>query len=161
MKFRQLFLIILILTQILCASFFLYNIITTVFGFRTNAISWQVKELLEISASLGLLLGSILGGRAIIIARKEQQKAEKSLRSAATAFSIVVDEKLSSWGLTNSEQDVAWFVIKGFSNAEISNLRGSSEGTIKAQLNAVYRKSGSTGRAQMISLLVDDLLMKD
>ena len=133
----------------------------TIFGLRTNAISWQLRELLEISASLGLLLGSLFGGRAIIVARREQQKAENSLRSASTAFALVVDEKLSAWGLTHSERDVAWFVIKGFSNAEISNLRGSSEGTIKAQLNAVYKKSGSTSRAQMISFLVDDLLLKD
>ena len=147
--------------QVICAGFFIVDLIITIFGFRTTALSWQLREFLEITASLGLLLGSVLGGRAVIVARRQQKLAETALRSASTAFAQVIDNKFSAWGLTKSEKDVTWFVIKGFSNSEISKLRGSSEGTVKAQLNAVYRKSGSVSRAQMISILVEDLLMVD
>ncbi|MBC7740336.1 MAG: helix-turn-helix transcriptional regulator [Candidatus Saccharibacteria bacterium] len=62
------------------------------------------------------------------------------------------------WHLTPTEQDVASFTIKGCSIAEIARLRGSAEGTIKTHLNAIYRKSGVTGRAQLVSVLVEDLL---
>ena len=40
----------------------------------------------------------------------------------------------------------------------IAELRGSAEGTIKTHLNAIYRKSGVSGRAQLVSVLVEDLL---
>ena len=118
-------------------------------------------EFLEIIASLGLVLGAFLGARAVIVARRHQQLAQNALRSVSGAFNVVVNEKFDNWGLTSSEKDVAWFVIKGFSNSEISEFRGSSEGTIKAQLNAVYRKSGSISRSQMISIIVEDLLLQD
>lgn len=48
--------------------------------------------------------------------------------------------------------------IKGYSIAEIAGLRGSAEAAIKAQLNSIYRKSGTQGRAQLVSVLVEDLL---
>ena len=39
-----------------------------------------------------------------------------------------------------------------------AKLRGSAEGTIKTHLNAIYRKSGVTGRAQLVSILIEDLM---
>ena len=41
---------------------------------------------------------------------------------------------------------MAWFTIKGLSIAEIARLRGTSEGTVKAHSNAIYRKAGVSGR---------------
>jgi hypothetical protein len=35
------------------------------------------------------------------------------------------------------------------STAEIAALRSTSEGTVKAQTNAIYRKAGVTGRSQL------------
>ncbi|MEM9269998.1 MAG: LuxR C-terminal-related transcriptional regulator, partial [Pseudomonadota bacterium] len=46
----------------------------------------------------------------------------------------------------------------GLSNAEIAALRNTSEGTVKAQGNAIYRKAGVTGRPQLLSLFLEDLL---
>ena len=83
---------------------------------------------------------------------------QQSLTVAATALSDLMQGYFDSWGLTPTEQDVAAFTIKGCSIAEIATLRGSAEGTIKTHLNAIYRKSGVTGRAQLVSFLVDDLL---
>ena len=53
--------------------------------------------------------------------------------------------------------DVAGFAVKGFTTAEIAGFRGSSEATVKTHLNAIYRKAGVGGRAQLVSLLVEDL----
>jgi DNA-binding CsgD family transcriptional regulator len=44
--------------------------------------------------------------------------------------------------------------------SEIAVLRGSREGTIKAHLNAIYRKAGVSGRSQLVSLLVEDLMQE-
>jgi DNA-binding CsgD family transcriptional regulator len=70
----------------------------------------------------------------------------------------MLNEKLNEWGLTPAEQDVALFAIKGFSTREISEMRNTSEGTIKAQTNAIYRKAGVSGRPQLLSLFIDDLM---
>ena len=37
-------------------------------------------------------------------------------------------------------------------------MRGTSEGTVKAQTNAIYRKAGVTGRPQLLSLFIDELM---
>ena len=56
---------------------------------------------------------------------------------------------------------MALFTIKGLSIQEIAGLRNTSEGTVKAQSNAIYRKSGVSGRTQLLSLFLDDLLADD
>ena len=53
---------------------------------------------------------------------------------------------------------MAWFTIKGLSIADIARLRQNSEGTVKAQSNAIYRKAGVSGRAQLVSLCIEDLI---
>ena len=53
---------------------------------------------------------------------------------------------------------MALFAIKGLSLADIASLRKTSEGTVKAQTNAIYRKAGVTGRPQLLSLFIEDLL---
>ena len=50
------------------------------------------------------------------------------------------------------------FAIKGLSTREIAELRDTSEGTVKAQTNAIYKKAGVSGRSQLLSLFIDDLM---
>lgn len=63
----------------------------------------------------------------------------------------------AEWGLSEAETDVALFVVKGFSNAEIAELRGCAVGTVKAQLGALFRKSGLENRVQLIALVSDEM----
>lgn len=51
--------------------------------------------------------------------------------------------------------------FKGFSTGEIANMRCTSEGTVKAQTSAIYRKAGVRGRAQLLSLFIDDLVREE
>ena len=67
-------------------------------------------------------------------------------------------QRFDEWGLTPAEKDVALFAIKGMSTAEIAALRATSEGTVKAQTNAIYRKAEVSGRAQLLSLFIEDLM---
>ena len=48
--------------------------------------------------------------------------------------------------------------IKGHSNAEIAGILEKAEGRVKAQCNAVFRKAGVSGRAQLLSAFVEDML---
>ena len=56
------------------------------------------------------------------------------------------------------QRDVALFAIKGLSTQEIASLRNTAEGTVKAQTNAIYRKAGVSGRPQLLSLFIEDLM---
>lgn len=53
---------------------------------------------------------------------------------------------------------MATFAIKGVSITDIAAMRGSAEGTVKAHLNAIYRKAGVSSRSELISLLIEDLM---
>jgi len=121
----------------------------------------RLRELIEISAIAGLLLGSILGFMALRRTETRMQKAESQVRLASGAFMEVVKEHYDRWGLTPAERDVATFAIKGMSLQEIAALRETSAGTIKAQTNAIYRKANVSGRPQLMSLFVEDLIADD
>lgn len=158
---RRWALIGLFVLQGLCALFFVTEIVLTVIGARTVPISWHIRELLELGAVVGLVLGVILGGVALQQAVRARKDAEASLRGVQIAFRDHMEATFTQWALTPAERDVALFTIKGLSIQEIAALRNTSEGTVKAQSNAIYRKSGVSGRAQLLSLFLDTLLAED
>ncbi|MFG5381119.1 MULTISPECIES: helix-turn-helix domain-containing protein [unclassified Yoonia] len=153
---RRWYILAIVIIQVLCAFFFVLQILASIFGFAP--ISWQIYELIEVGAALGLLLGIVLG---LMVLRKTMARnvlVEDQLRLASGAFMEVIEERFSAWALTPAERDVALFAIKGMSTQEIAALRDVSEGTIKAQTNAIYRKAGVAGRTQLLSLFIDDLM---
>lgn len=150
--------LIIMIVQIVCAVFFISEILLGIIGFRTQPTSWEFRELVEIGAALGLVLGGILGGVALRRSVRRQRYAEGQLRLASGAFMELLEERFDDWRLTPSERDVALFAIKGLSTQEIAALRNTSEGTVKAQTNAIYRKADVSGRPQLLSLFIDDLM---
>ncbi len=147
--------------QAFCAFFFVADILSSVLGIRSTPISWEMREAMEIGASVGLVLGVVVGGVMLRRALRDRHRAEEQLRRASGAFADLLQERFQEWGLTPSEKDVALFAIKGLSTAEIASLRSTSEGTVKAQTNAIYRKAGVTGRPQLLSLFIEDLMRDD
>lgn len=152
---------LLLLVQLVCAFFFISDILSSLIGFEATPMDWQMRELMEIGAALGLILGLILGAIAFHRTLRERNLAEAGLRRASAAFMDLLGERFTEWGLTPAERDVALFAIKGMSTAEIAGLRVTSEGTVKAQTNAIYRKAGVTGRPQLLSLFIEDLMRDD
>lgn len=150
------YILAIVFVQLVCAVVFLSRILSSVFGFAP--IGWQIYELIEIGAALGLVLGTGLGMIALRKTMVRNTHVEDQLRLASGAFMEVVEERFVAWGLTPAERDVALFAIKGMSTAEIASLRDVSEGTIKAQTNAIYRKAGVSGRTQLLSLFVEELM---
>jgi DNA-binding CsgD family transcriptional regulator len=148
----------ILVVQFFCAFFFILEILASVLSLPFAPLNWQFVELIEIGAALGLLLGVIMGAVAFRQSMRRTAKAEEALRLASAAFMDVLEEHFTEWRLTPAERDVALFAIKGMSTGEIAALRNTSEGTVKAQTNAIYRKAGVTGRPQLLSLFIDDLL---
>ena len=146
----------LVLVQVTCAGFFLWNLLVSVFGLAP--INWQFHEVIEIGAALGLVLGVAVS---IVLFRsmtRHTAHVESQLRAASGAFLEIMEERFAEWGLTPAERDVALFAIKGMTTAEIAGLLDTSEGTVKAQTNAIYRKAGVSGRPQLLSVFIEDLM---
>ena len=151
-------LVFVVAVQVLCSLFFISDILAGVFGLRQAPIAWELRELIEMGAAIGLVLGVALGAALLVRTFRHNRRIEVQLRRASTAFAALLEERFVEWGLTPSERDVAWFTIKGMSLAEIARLRQTSEGTVKAQSNAIYRKAGVNGRTQLLSLFIEDLM---
>lgn len=158
MRRQSLLLWVLVLIQMACTVFFVWDIGSAVLGIRSQPLSWQMRELIEISAAIGLLVGFLVGLRLLVVTLRKNRRMENQIEAASTAFAELLEQRFADWGLTPAERDVAWFTLKGFSNAEIAELRQTSEGTVKAQSNAIYRKAGVSGRTQLLSLFIEDML---
>jgi DNA-binding CsgD family transcriptional regulator len=157
MKHTWLILAIFVL-QALCAVFFVSDILSSLIGITTKPLPWQLREFMEVWAALGLVIGLVLGGVMLRVAIKARRTAEQRLSRASGAFMDLLAACFEDWGLTPAEKDVALFAIKGLSTSDIATLRSTSEGTVKAQTNAIYRKAGVSGRAQLLSLFIEDLM---
>ena len=153
---RSIVILVLLVVQIVCAIFYLVNLVSTVTGIVT--VPWMVHELIEIGAVLGLFFGIVLGWLILQHTLRRNREVEEQLRAASGAFMEILEERFLQWGLTPAERDVALFAIKGLSTQEIAALRETSEGTVKAQTNAIYRKAGVSGRPQLLSLFIDELM---
>lgn len=83
-----------------------------------------------------------------------QVQAEKLKHGITEAISA----QLGRWGLTSSEQEISFLLIKGLSTKEIAEARHTTEGTIRFQCSAIYKKTGLHGRAQLVAFFLEDLL---
>lgn len=153
--------VLIVAVQTLCAFFFVSDILSSMIGLQTEPLNWRYREFIEIGAAGGLILGLILGAAMLQQSLVRSDAMEQRLRAASSAFMDLLNERFTLWRLTPAERDVAMFSIKGFSTQEIAKMRATSEGTVKAQTNAIYRKAGVSGRSQLLSLFIDDLMAED
>jgi DNA-binding CsgD family transcriptional regulator len=151
-----LLIVAIIAIQILCVGVFLNDVISDLS--EVGSFEWN-----RVSESLAVV--GLFGGIAFetgYLLRLLQRKAilERSVGMASSALQDVIESHFSEWNLTASERDVAALMVKGLSIAEIANVRGSAEGTVKAHLNNIYRKSDARNRAEVLSHIMDAMIDK-
>ena len=117
-----------------------------------------VHTIIEASMAVGLLLGSFFGLGELRRSHQLLHSHEQALATASGALAEVIEEHFVNWGFTASEREVAMLSLKGLDLADIARVRGVAAGTVRAQLTAIYAKSGTSGRAQFTSFFVEDLL---
>ncbi|MGZ9812442.1 helix-turn-helix transcriptional regulator [Pseudoroseicyclus sp. H15] len=147
---------LLIAIQAFCALWFLLDVV----GDLRNPTPGEAGAFFSIEALTALAMIVAIGVEARQLRRLilRQQHLSRALDLASGALNDILERWYTEWGLTPAEQDVAGFTLKGFELAEIARLRGTAEGTVKAQLNAIYRKSGRQGRAALLALVVEELM---
>ena len=150
--------LVLLVAQAVCALLFTSDILLSVVGIYPVPLAWSTREMMEVGALVGLLLGLVFGALLVWDAFGDLRRAEARLQRASGAFMDLLNARFDEWGLTAAERDVALFAIKGLNVQEIARLRETSEGTVKAQTAAIYRKADVSGRPQLLSLFIEDLM---
>lgn len=143
----------LLVLQSLAAVFFVVDVVQDISesGFDTHVV-------LETLVTLALVAGFILGLVQIRRVLDRTRRAEMAWASASGALGDLILDRFNVWGLTPAESEVAMLTLKGFSVAEVADLRRAAEGTVRAQLTRVYAKAGVSNRSQLLSLFMEDLL---
>lgn len=143
--------------QAACTVFFVIDAGSDPFGYD-HRIAFLESDAFEVAVTIALVIGVIITGLEFRKMIRQQRRLTRQIDVASGAFAEIIDAQFDEWQLTASERDVALLAIKGLSIAEIAELRDTKEGTIKAQCGAVYRKAGVSGRLQLISLFIEDLM---
>lgn len=148
---------LLLALQGFCALFFLVDVVLDLMGFE-DALGGVEHHMFELIVVLALGFGVVLTSLEIRKVLRRNKRIAAQLRAASGAFWELMEEYFDSWALTPSERDVALLAIKGLSIAEIARIRQTKVGTIKAQSNAIYAKAGVSGRPQLLSLFIEELM---
>ena len=148
----------LLIFQILGTLFFVTELWSEVLGLRSWSLAWKWQEFFQIFASIALILGTSAAFGVIYYSRIEMRRMHKQIDVVSGQFNDHVRAQFLHWNFSRSEEAVAIFAMKGFSNSEIAVLRGTSAATVKSQMNAIFRKAGLSNRLQLIALLVEELL---
>jgi len=153
---RTLLLGTMIAVQVLCAAFFLWDAAEDYLALGQQSVDFHLG--VESLSVLTLIVAIALEAGQLFSLLRRERHMMRSLSAAGRALHDLIEEYFADWRLTPAERDVATFLIKGSDIAEIARLRGSAEGTVKAHLNAIYRKAGVSGRPALVSLLIEDLM---
>lgn len=145
--------------QIAGAGVFFFSTWTEVLHLRDTQLDWRIVETAEILGSIGLVLGSIVSALFLRRNHAELKDLRRQVDVANGEYASHLEELFVKWQLSASERDVAVCAMKGFSNAEIARMRATSVPTTKSQMSAVFKKSGHGNRQQLISFLVEEMLV--
>ncbi len=129
-----------------------------VFDISAELIAFNFMVVTEVMAVAALAIGLAVTLREYRLLLRRNRSVERELGAASGAFQEMLEEHFTMWGLTPAERDVALMSIKGLSNGDIAALRETRVGTIKAQSAAIYRKAGVSSRAELISVVIEDLI---
>jgi DNA-binding NarL/FixJ family response regulator len=151
-------LLTLIAVQVFCVLFFLTDVVE---DYRAAAPGTGLSLHLNIEAvaTVSLIAAIVFEVRVLMGLLRRKAQLEQAVKIASAAVNDVIEAHFETWRLSPSETDVATFLVKGLEISEIAEVRGCAEGTVKAHLNAIYRKSGTRNRGELLSVLIDSLLV--
>ncbi|MEQ3707850.1 MAG: helix-turn-helix transcriptional regulator [Tateyamaria sp.] len=143
--------------QGVCCAYFVTDVALDLFLPNHNSTLAE-SDVVEAIITLALFLGLAFTASELRHVLRRQDQITDQLKVASGAFADLLEVRFGEWNLTEAERAVAVLAIKGYSVAEMAKLRDTAQGTIKAQCAALYRKADVSGRLQLLSLFLDDLM---
>ena len=153
---------VLVWLQFIGATILAIDIVAELPDLRGPMNRAWLAVLLHFAAEV-LALG-LLGWGVVVARRLTRRLADDRARQASKltalqrGFDDTIQARFNRWCLSEAERDVALLTLRGMRIAEIAAARKRQPGTVKAQLSAVFRKSGAATRNELIGLFMDDLL---
>ena len=147
---------VIIVVQALCAAFFIADVVEDI---RVSVDGERLHIGLEAVAAVALVGGVLFLMVELRRILTRLAHMDTALQVARGRLSEVIEGFFEDWALTPAERDVATMVLKGFDNDAIARFRNTAPGTVRAQTAGIYAKSGTEGRAQFVSLFVEELMV--
>jgi DNA-binding CsgD family transcriptional regulator len=114
-------------------------------------VAWTVHGVMDLREHQVALSNNLARSLAQGDAWREQRRGE------IEALGKAIEDQFRQWQLSAAEIDVAGLMLKGASLKEIALARDTSEVTIRQQAQAIYRKSGLSGRAELSAYFLESL----
>ncbi|MGE3973986.1 MAG: LuxR C-terminal-related transcriptional regulator [Bdellovibrionales bacterium] len=95
------------------------------------------------------------------LAEELKVEAEQTLedkRLLLKGLGQIIDTQIEKWKLSAAEKEIALFLLKGLSHAEIAEIRKTSERTVRQQSLKIYAKAGLSGRSDLAAYFIEDML---
>jgi DNA-binding CsgD family transcriptional regulator len=89
----------------------------------------------------------------------EARQWREEARQALEGLGVAIDREFAKWSLTEAEGEIALLLLKGLSHKEIASERHTSEGTVRQQALAIYRKAGLSGRSSLAAFFLEGLTL--
>jgi DNA-binding CsgD family transcriptional regulator len=115
------------------------------------AVAWTVLGVRDLRETQDALANNL----ARAMAKGDQWRAAQ--HEEIDALGRAIDGQFKAWRLSPAEIDIAGLMLKGASLKEIALARDTSEATIRQQAQAIYRKSGLSGRAELSAYFLESL----
>ncbi|MEO1985637.1 MAG: helix-turn-helix transcriptional regulator [Martelella sp.] len=144
---------IFMMLQSVAALFFVADAIRDLSNAPVNA-----ESIIEALTAFVLVLGIFMAGWQLRLTLERMAAQGRALDIARGDFVRIIETQFDVWGLTAAEREVGMLALKGLDLAEIARLRGSAQGTVRAQMTRIYAKAGVSGRAQFAAWFVEELL---
>lgn len=134
----------------------------------TDVLVDAVSLLLMVSTTVGLVLlvhrmqnqheEKLDLIRSLDIARADGTEWRKKAEAHVQGLRHEMDAQFDRWGMSTAERDVGMLMLKGLSHKEISNLRGTTEATVRQQAQSIYQKSALPGKTAFSAYFLEDLI---
>lgn len=140
-----------------------------VFDAVSDIVSWIIGNNLPSLPGFAYLFLEIFSAAALVLAIRilmhqmrgleaENNRQSQSLTFLRGEMDHFARRKFDAWSLSPAERDIAMYMLKGLSIADIAAARSTAEGTIKAQTSSIFRKTGVASRTELMSLFLDEFL---
>jgi len=150
------------LILILSVVFFIFDVASDVYERIIASSAPSLLDLthlfFEVFSAGALILAIRILVRQLRWLQERNTQQSESLRFLRGEMDSYVHGKFDEWSLTSAERDIAMYMLKGLSIAEIAAARSTAEGTVKAQTSNIFRKTSVASRMELMSLFLDEFL---
>ena len=120
--------------------------------------SQSVAALISLSGLLFVWKKTLFMEHRLLFKREELKHISTKYKEMCLGLSSAIDRQFIDWQLSDSEKEIGYLLLKGFSLKEIAQLRTSAEITIRQQCAKIYEKASLNGRAELSAFFIEDYL---